>query len=64
MWVLKCIINHQLNQTITWGRGNVCLTAACVLQLDFAARKKSDSKLQETFEETVKRFGDVMSSLG
>jgi len=33
-------------------------------ELDFAARKKSDSKLQETFEETVKRFGDVMSSLG
>lgn len=32
--------------------------------LDFAARKKSDSKLQETFAETVKRFGDVISSLG
>ena len=34
------------------------------LQLDFAARRKSDSKLQETYQETVKRFGDVISSLG
>ncbi len=34
------------------------------MQLDFSARKKNDSKLQEAYAVAVKAVGDVVSNLG